>query len=252
VAVASVRVAQILAAVSSDATAAALPQRLVEACTGALPITGAGIALMTESGPAGTVAVTDEVASLMEDLQFTLGEGPCVDSSTWGRPVLQPDLATTGPARWPVFSAGALEAGIGAVFALPLRVGGIRLGVLDLYRDRPGALTPHELNEALAHADAATAILLHLQARPPANGTGSLQIPANGTGSLQIPVVEDHAAVHQATGIVSVQADVKLSEALGLLRARAFAADRHVVALSRDVVAGLVHFTIEGGEIDNG
>jgi hypothetical protein len=242
VAVASVRVAQILAAVSSDATAAALPQRLVEACTGALPITGAGIALMTESGPAGTVAVTDEVASLMEDLQFTLGEGPCVDSSTWGRPVLQPDLATTGPARWPVFSAGALEAGIGAVFALPLRVGGIRLGVLDLYRDRPGALTPHELNEALAHADAATAILLHLQARPPANGTGSLQIPA----------VEDHAAVHQATGIVSVQADVKLSEALGLLRARAFAADRHVVALSRDVVAGLVHFTIEGGEIDNG
>jgi hypothetical protein len=241
--VASLRVAQILAAVAGDASGAiTLPQRLVDACAGALPISGAGIALMTDSGPAGTVAATDQLASLMEDLQFTLGEGPCVDSSLWGRPVLQPDLATTGPARWPGFSAGALEAGIGAVFALPLRVGGIRLGVLDLYRDHPGALTPRELTEALAHADAATAILLHLQART----------PANGTGSGLIPVIEDHAAVHQATGIVSVQADVTLTEALVLLRARAFAADRPVVALSRDVVAGLAHFTNGRGEIDNG
>ncbi|CAN5137731.1 GAF domain-containing protein [soil metagenome] len=240
---ASLRVAQILAAVAGDVSAATtLPQRLVDACTGALPVSGAGIALMTDAGPAGTVAVTDPRASLMEDLQFTLGEGPCVDSSLWGRPVLQPDLAATGPGRWPAFSAGALEAGIGAVFALPLRVGGIRLGVLDLYRDHPGELTSRELTEALAHADAATAILLHLQARAGANGTASGLIPA----------VEDHAAVHQATGIVSVQADVTLTEALGLLRARAFAADRPIVTLSHDVVAGLVHVTKGGGEIDNG
>ena len=90
--------------------------------------------------------------------------------------------------------------------------------------------------------DAATAILLHLQART----------PANGTGSGLIPVIEDHAAVHQATGIVSVRASVTLTEALVLLRARAFAADRPIVALSRDVVAGLVHFTNGSGEIDNG
>ena len=77
----------------------------------------------------------------MEELQFTLGEGPCVESSGTGRPVLQPDLARTGPARWPGFSAAALEAGIGAVFALPLRVGAIRLGVLDLYRDAVGGLS---------------------------------------------------------------------------------------------------------------
>ena len=240
---ASLRVAQILAAVAGDVSAATtLPQRLVDACADALPVSGAGIALMTDAGPAGTVAVTDRRASLMEDLQFTLGEGPCVDSSLWGRPVLQPDLATTGPGRWPAFSAGALEAGIGAVFALPLRVGGIRLGVLDLYRDQPGELSSRELTEALAHADAATAILLHLQARAGANGAASGLIPA----------VEDHAAVHQATGIVSVQADVTLTEAIGLLRARAFASDRPIVALSHDVVAGRVHFTNGGGEIDNG
>ena len=88
-----------------------LPERLVRACALALPVTGVGLVLMTESGPAGTVAVTDRTAGTMEELQFTLGEGPCVESSATGRPVLQPDLARTGPARWPGFCAGALEAG---------------------------------------------------------------------------------------------------------------------------------------------
>jgi hypothetical protein len=82
--------------------------------------------LMTESGPVGTVAVTDPTAGTMQELQFTLGEGPCVESSATGRPVLQPDLARTWPARWPVFCVGASEAGIAAIFALPLRIGGIR------------------------------------------------------------------------------------------------------------------------------
>ena len=114
-----------------------------------------------------------------------------------------------------------------------------RVGVMLQEGGVPGGVRPHE---ALAHADAATAILLHLQARAGTDGA---------PGGL-VPAVEDHAAVQQATGIVSVQADVTITEALGLLRARAFASDRSIVALSRDVVAGLVHFTNGGGEIDNG
>ena len=122
--VGSVRVAQILAGVDDGGVdLTSLPQRLVSACAQALPVTGAALMLMTEAGPAGTVAVTDPTAGTMEELQFTLGEGPCVESSGTGRPVLQPDLARTGPARWPGFSAGALEAGIGAIFALPLAGG---------------------------------------------------------------------------------------------------------------------------------
>jgi GAF domain-containing protein len=166
-------------------------------------------------------------------LQFTLGEGPCVDSSRTGRPVLQPDLARSGPGRWPGFCAGALEAGIGAIFAFPLRVGGIRLGVLDLYRDQPGTLSQVALGEALSFADAATAILLHLQAQ------GSTE--ASGFGL--IPVIEDRAQVHQATGMIAVEASVPLTQALVLLRARAFAAERPILDLARDVVARTVRFT---------
>jgi hypothetical protein len=171
----------------------------------------------------------------MEDLQFTLGEGPCVDCSSTGFPVLQPDLARTGPARWPMFSAGALDAGIRAIFAFPLRVGGIRVGVLDLYRDTAGDLDDGELREALSFADAATELLLHLQSER-ALGSGVASAPG------AVGVIEDRAEVHQATGMISVQATVSMADALVRLRAESFARDRPILDLARDVLGGLVRF----------
>lgn len=230
---ASVRTAQILSGlVSSPTPPGLLCRRLVDACAEQLPVTGVGMVLMTDLGPAGALAVTDGPAATMEELQFTLGEGPCVDSSRTGRPVLQPDLARTGPPLWPGFTAGALEAGICAIFALPLRVGGIRLGVLDLYRDEPGPLEEKDLTEALSYADAATSVLLHLQ---------SLE-GAAGDGTRSVPVLEDRAEIHQATGVVSVQAEVTLPQALALLRARAFAEEEPVLTLARAVLRQEVTF----------
>ena len=69
-----------------------------------------------DQGPAGLAAATDGPASTMEELQFTLGEGPCVDASVGGRPVLQPELRKTGPSRWPGFGPAAVDAGIEAMY----------------------------------------------------------------------------------------------------------------------------------------
>lgn len=210
-----------------------LPHRLVTACGRALPVSGVGLVLMSSAGPAGTVAVTDGVAAKLEDLQFTLGEGPCVDASRVGCPVLQPDLAATGPARWPGFAAGALDVGVQAIFAIPLRVGAIRLGVLDLYRDQAGVLTDAEFAGALSYADAATALLLQLQS-----------LDRDGGGPLgAVSVIEDRAEVHQATGILSVQAGVPLGQALGLLQARAFVTARPISEVAGDVLNGLIRFS---------
>lgn len=228
------RVAEILSAVwaaSPDGTA--LPDALVHGCARALPVSGVGLALMTDDGPAGTVAATDGAAVLLEDLQFTLGEGPCVDASHSGRPVLQPDLAATAERRWPAFAGGALAAGVAAVFAFPLRVGAIRVGVLDLYRDSPGVLNADQLADALAFADAATLLLLHAQTH--GSGDGAPGDPPS--------VLDDRAEVHQATGIVSVQAGVDLAEALLLLRARAYADQRPTGEVARDVLAGTLDLT---------
>jgi hypothetical protein len=232
---ATMRSAQILTELDSEPHGhgeANLPQRLVEACAAALPVTGVGLIVMTDSGPGAMLAATDGAARVMEELQFTLGEGPCVDASRQHRPVLQPDLSETAPQRWPGFAAGALQAGIRAIFAFPLQVGGIRVGVLDLYRDTAGSLDDTELAEALAFADAATTILLHL----PTGAEGEDMHPG------LVALVENRAQVHQATGIVSVQAVLGLAEALLLLRAHAFAAERPILDVARDVIARVLRF----------
>jgi hypothetical protein len=190
-----------------------------------------GLVLRTGIGPAITVAVTGGPVALVEELQFTLGEGPSVDAVRTGRPVLQPDLARTGPARWPAFCAGAVEEGIAAVFALPLLIGRVRLGSLDLCRDHSGGLADAEFAEALSFADVATTVLLHLQTEGPGG---------------PVALLEDRAEVHQATGIISVQAGVGLVQALALLRARAYAAELPVTAVAQDVLSGAVTFSGDG------
>jgi hypothetical protein len=230
---ASARATEILSAVLAGSPSGFdLPAGLVRMCSRVLRVTGVGLALMTDEGPAGTMAATDGTALQLEELQFSLGEGPCVDASRTGRPVLQPDLARTAQARWPVFAAGAEAAGLGAVFAFPLRVGGIRLGVLDLYRTTAGVLTDRELADALSFSDAATTLLLHLQAR------------AAGSGPPQdsLIVLDDRAEVHQATGVVSVQSAVSLHEALLLLRARAYTEQRPIGEVALDVLKGVADF----------
>jgi hypothetical protein len=228
-----VRVDEILSALQTEAPdGMASPTALVRMCARDLGVGGVGMALMTDEGPAGTVAASDDAALQLEELQFSLGEGPCVDASRTGRPVLQPDLARTGPARWPAFAAGAEAAGLVAVFAFPLRVGAIRLGVLDLYRSTVGSLVDHELSDALSFADAATTLLLHQQAR-----AAGRDPPGDS-----LVVLDDRAEVHQATGVVSVQSAVSLQEALLLLRARAYAEQRPIGDLALDVLTGVTDF----------
>jgi hypothetical protein len=186
---------------------------------------------MTPAGHGGTLAATDGPAALMENLQHTLGEGPCLNAFRDQRPVLEHDLARAS-IRWPGFVPAATEAGIAAVFAFPLQVGAIRFGVLDLYRDTPGPLDTLQLGEALDYATAATTILLDLQ--------------HDATPGRLHPQLADaadsHRAIHQATGIVTVQASVNLNEALLLLRARAYAEDRSLLDLAQQVVAQKVTF----------
>jgi GAF domain-containing protein len=231
------RVTQILDQLMDDQDRdTSLPARLCALCLSALPVSGVAAALMTAAGPSGVVlAATDRAARQLEELQFSLGEGPCVAASHTGSPVFQPDLAATGPARWPGFVAAALDAGIRAIFAFPLRVGAIHVGILDLYRDTPGHLSILQLADALAFADAATVVVLHLQDN------------AGGDPAL-IAAIDGRAEVHQATGMITVQLGVGLAEALLRLRAHAYAAGRSVSEVAADVVSRRLRFGVDGGQ----
>ncbi len=231
--------AGVLAGADADDDEADLPGLLCTACVAALPVDGAGISLIDEGRVQLMVTATDPGARALEELQFTLGEGPCLDAFSTGRPVSDPDLAATdgAVARWPGFGPAAIDAGIAAVFAFPLQIGGVRLGVLDLYRATPGSLDGAAAVEALAFTDAATLLILHLQDRAPP-GQLPHQLDAAWTGRQE---------VHQATGMISVQAAVRLADALALLRAHAFAEGRDLAEVAADVVARRLTFGPDSG-----
>jgi GAF domain-containing protein len=213
------------------------PQRICELCVSMLGVTGAGISMVTSRGNRGVVCSTDDISAQIEDLQLTLGEGPCQDAARAGAPVLVPDLAEPGDVlvrRWPTFMQGVHAAGVRAVFAFPMRIGAINVGVLDLYRSSPGELNSLELPAALMAADAAALALLHLDTE----GDSAFTSDHDDRSSIQMQV-------HQATGMVTVQLGVTVDEAFLMLRARAFAAGRPLADIARDVVERRVRFSTE-------
>jgi GAF domain-containing protein len=204
-------------------------------CTLAVAAAGverAAVTVVLSATPRETIHATDRRASELEELTLTLGEGPGVDAMEQG-PVLVADLmADHWSARWPAFIPGAVQAGVRAVFALPLRVGAIRLGVMSLYRSRPGALDSRQLADALLLADTACALLL--------DAASHNQLGLDGRRPEQAG--PRHPEVHQATGMITVQLGVTAAVALSRLRAYAYAHDRRLRDVAADVVARRLRF----------
>lgn len=199
---------------------------LCEVCRGVTAMAGAGIMLMSGDLPAGSMCTTGQVSAMIEDLQYALGEGPCVDAYRLGRPVFEPDLAEPAEPRWQAFTAPALEAGVRAVFGFPMLVGTVRLGALNLWADRPGPLTDDQHGDALVMAGIAAEAVLALQA----GSSGSLAADLEDGSNFQY-------VVHQAAGMTSVQLDVTVAEALVRLRANAFGNQRRLGDVAADVVS---------------
>lgn len=204
---------------------------------GAATISAAGVdavavTAMLEGTQRETVYASSRLAMDMEELTVTLGEGPGVDALAKG-PSLAADLAAdTCRSRWPGYAPAAVTAGIRALFALPLRLGGVGVGITCLYRAEPGPLSREQLADALVLTDTVLSLLLDkgLSRQPETNGRWSEQSGPQ------------HPEVHQATGMVTVQLGVSAAVALVRLRAYAFAHDRRLSDVAKDVVARRLHF----------
>ncbi len=180
----------------------------------------------------GSVCNTNAVSAAIEELQYVLGEGPCVDAYQQDRAVLEPDLADPRTPRWLAFTPKALEAGARAVFGFPLRVGAVRLGALNVYQDRSGPLSDEQHADALVMAEVVAHWLLDVQAEArPGALAEELELGA-----------EFYFVVQNAAGVVSVQLGVTVTEAMIALRAHAFSTDRPLRDVARDVVERKLRF----------
>lgn len=220
------------------------PVGIEHVCAAMVTESGVDGATLTVTLPAGgreTLYASDEIASDLAELALTLGEGPSVDASAGG-PELVSDLTDADNlVRWPVFAPAAVSAGVRATFALPLQVGGIRLGVTDLYRNRPGPLSKRQLADGLTLADTACGLLLDA-------GRDTL---SNVDGRQPERAGLQHPEVHQATGMIIAQLGVSAAVALIRLRAYAYATDRHLRDVAGDVVARRLRFHPEEPDSEN-
>jgi hypothetical protein len=202
------------------------------ACTDVLGVTGAGLALVSGGRSLGSVGVSDPVSEAVEQVEYTLGEGPCVAAFRSATPAFDADLADDAVVAWPEFRLGALAAGVRAAFGFPLLIERVCIGALNLYHDRSGALTDDQLADALVVAHLASRQVLAWQADAPA-----------GTVAWQLERAPNHRVeVHQATGRISVQAGISLVDALVLLRAYAFSHDLPIGEVATDVAGGRLRF----------
>lgn len=208
---------------------------LCNACVSGLDgVRGGGVTVMAPNAQQVRYA-SDPVGARVEQLQFLLGEGPCRDAYAQAGPVLAGDLRSpVWQEHWPAFAPAAVLAGVRAVFALPLRVGPARVGVLDLYRDTAGGLSDQTLADALDLADALTELLLAEVL------TGDEDEPMIGDGPPGYLL--QRATVHQASGMISVQLAVPVEDALARLRAYTFASGRELDEVAADVVARRLRF----------
>jgi len=225
-----------------------------------LPVNGASI--VVRSGPDNTqlVHATDDVVAQLDDLQFTLGEGPCLDAFRLREPVLVSDLGRPEAfARWPGFAHEATQAGAFAAFAFPLQVGTAPFGTapfgtapfgtapfgtapfgtapfgtVELYRSEPGSLSERDTAIALLIVDELVSVVLDdLTGRDRRHDPG---------GARPVPLF-GRAEIPQATGMIAVQLGVSIPEALAQLRAAAFAVHRPILDIAEDVIGRRLVFS---------
>src|SRR3954454_23758146 len=101
------RVVRILAMLRPDDGALAAP-RLCSVCARVARADGAGIMILADEQPQGSICTKDDISTRIEELQYTLAEGPCIDAHHYGVPVAEPDLADPVARRWTVFGPQAV------------------------------------------------------------------------------------------------------------------------------------------------
>jgi transcriptional regulator with GAF, ATPase, and Fis domain len=192
-----------------------------------LDVSAAGLLLADPRGELRVVAASSEAARLVELFQLQNQQGPCLDCFRAGQPVTAADLAAAEQ-RWPRFAAAALQAGFGAVQALPMRLREQVIGALNLFRADAGAFAPEDVRIGQALADVATISLLHER-----------NVRRTDTLNEQLQTaLNSRVVIEQAKGKLAERLGLDMDQAFGLLREYARARNLRLSDLAQAVIDG--------------
>jgi GAF domain-containing protein len=209
-----------------------LPTRLCQAAVEVLAIDGAAISVRLGVDVSVPIGANDPEAAACEQLQFTLGEGPCLQATLSGKRVLVPDLERSDPPQaWPVYVIEAIRrTSYRAVFSFPLTLVGSIVGTLNLYRRSAGRTLSEDEIFAVHHITSRIATELRaVEVFDIADGESHYEW-------MNAASVQRRHQVSIAQGMTMQTNQVTASAALALLRAQAYAADRFLDDLAADIV----------------
>jgi transcriptional regulator with GAF, ATPase, and Fis domain len=227
----------LLASLTSTAAAlsghGSLVRRLCEAARMLSDADGASLAVTGDGRDFSTRSVlcaTDGTAARIEQVHDVVGRGPSADA-------VRDDVAVTaalldGASPWPELAEMVTrQTPALSVTAVPLHAGPGVLGVLTLYRSRPGPLSATVDDLAFVADVIAVAVL---------DGAASGAPPAGASW-------DERSAIHQAAGMVMAQLAVPADDALALLRAHAFALDLTLPVVARQMLDRELRFQPDAG-----
>jgi hypothetical protein len=205
----------------------------------ALPVSGVAISTLGQFLGNETVSASNDVAARLDELQFDLGEGPCWDAFTAGRPVLEPNVRQHPSGIWPAFSEAIRQENIGSIYAFPLFVGPLQLGAMDMYTAEPSVLSDAHAQQSVAFATVVSRLVLyHALER------------VGGDPDAELDTRFSRRTIHQATGMVLAQLDLPPDEARLVIQAHAFATGRSMQEIAEAIVSRRLNFSMRDTGIE--
>ena len=184
---------------------------------------GAGLTLL-EPDRADTIVKSEPFVEEIDNIQYGLGEGPCVSAAETGRTMRSGSLGDDP--RWPQFGPRAVRLGVHSVLSLPLIAGDVVVGAMNVYAHAPDSF------------DERSAELGELFAVPAAIAVQNAQILAQTrrlAQSLQAALTSQ-AVIDQAIGIMRSRSGITADEAFDRLRQQSQRGHSKVSAVAASIV----------------
>jgi hypothetical protein len=217
----------------TDAGAEFVPTRLSQACLAVFPVDGAGLSLLDKDFRV-PIGASDDTAAVAERLQFTIGEGPCLDA-VMERRVIVADREQLR-ARWPLYAHELFtRTGVQGIAAIPLSLTPETYAALDLFVTDSARLAAVSLADVSTVAEEIVDALLLSQAVSPTAGGGSADSDPDW---LRSPPTRDRTFVWVAMGMMMTEFELAAPDALALLRSHAYSRGSDVDQVAAELTSG--------------
>ena len=172
-----------------------------------------------------TVSSSDAWARRLDETQYAVHDGPCLEAMRSGTAVHVADVSQES--RWPAYATQAVDEGLHSSLSLPLIVGGRSVGAVNFYSNDPSQTFAGEVRTRadLFAAQASGALLLAVR-----------QLQQTQTTSQLETALSSRSVIDQAIGILMAQQNCSPQAGFDLLRRHSQNNNRPLREIAADLV----------------